>query len=228
MKKSVEYLTSLYREFGDNAQKALDFIEKNVNENNVGTGSCGSSIANIIEVPVPAFYTGEKVFIYDYYKKEFVTKEDVVNHDKDNLEVIVCHQNGVFVVAKHDTKSFKLETEDATDNYIDEECKALFDFNGKKNTELLIKAGLNIDLPEGYYMPSLGELVVMRRNIEEVNECLKLVGGDELNLDSGYWSSTEYYRNLAWGVDFNSGNVGYSNKNGQYVTRAVAAFTYDV
>lgn len=229
MKKSVEYLTSLYREFGDNAQKALDFIEKNVNENNEGTGSCGSSIAKIIEVPVPTFYTGEKVSIYDYYKKEFVTKEDVGNHDKDNLKVVVCHQNGAFIVSKHDTKGFKLETKNETNNYISDECKALFDFDGKKNTELLVKAGLDIELPEGYYIPSLGELVVMRHNIEEVNDCLKLVGGDEFDMDSYYWSSTESGSYGAWVVYFNSGIVNHSyTKYNSFVARAVTAFTYDV
>ena len=77
-------------------------------------------------------------------------------------------------------------------------------------------------------MPSLGELVVMRRNIEEVNDCLKLVGGDEFDMDSYYWSSTEYNRNNAWNVYFNSGFVNYYGKSNQNVTRAVAAFTYDV
>lgn len=229
MKKNVEYLTSLYREFGDNAQKALDFIEKNVNENNGGkTDSCANNGGKMCAASTPSLFTRESVRIFDYAKGEFVTKEDVGNHDKDNLKVVVCHQNGTFIISKHDTKRLSLKTKNETNNYIEEECKAIFDFDGKKNTELLIKAGLDIDLPEGYYIPSLGELVVMRRNIKEVNDCLKLVGGDEFDMDSVYWSSTEYNRYIAWYVYFNSGYVNSYYKYGQYVTRAVAAFTYDV
>ena len=232
MKKSVEYLTSLYREFGDNAQKALDFIEKNVNEGtgNIEKNSCGDNRVGVGIVAAPSQYSfiKEKICIFDTYKKEIVVKEDVGNHDKDNLEVVVLHQNGAFIISKHDTKRFRLETKNETNNYIGDECKALFDFDGKKNTELLVKAGLNIELPEGYYMPSLGELVVMRRNIEEVNDCLKLIGGDEFGMDSYYWSSTEYNRSNAWYVGFNSGIVYNGYKNLHSVTRAVAAFTYDV
>lgn len=232
MKKSVEYLTSLYREFGDNAQKALDFIEKNVNEgaDNREGNSCGDNRVGvgIVAAPSPYSFIKEKICIFDTYKKEIVVKEDVGNHDKDDLEVVVLHQNGAFIVSKHGTKGFSLKTKNETNNYISEECKALFDFDGKKNTELLVKAGLNIELPEGYYMPSLGELVVMRRNIEEVNDCLKLVGGDEFDMDSFYWSSTEYLSLSAWYVYFGPGYVYNNNKNYQNVTRAVAAFTYDV
>ena len=232
MKKSVEYLTSLYREFGDNAQKALDFIEKNVNEgtDNIEKNSCCDNRVGvgIVAAPSPYSFIKEKICIFDTYKKEIVAKEDVGNHDKDNLEVVVLHQNGAFIVSKHGTKRFRLETKNETNNYISEGCKALFDFDGKKNTELLVKAGLNIELPEGYYMPSLGELVVMRRNIEEVNDCLKLVGGDEFDMGSNYWSSTEYNSSYAWYVYFNSGYVYYNSKNSRSVTRAVAAFTYDV
>ena len=210
----------------------MDFIEKNVNEGtgNIEKNSCGDNRVGVGIVAAPSQYSfiKEKICIFDTYKKEIVVKEDVGNHDKDNLEVVVLHQNGAFIVSKHDTKRFRLETKNETNNYIGDECKALFDFDGKKNTELLVKAGLNIELPEGYYMPSLGELIVMRRNIEEVNDCLKLIGGDEFDMDSSYWSGTEYGRNGAWLVNFNSGYVYNGYKSYQSVTRAVAAFTYDV
>ena len=45
---------------------------------------------------------------------------------------------------------------------------------------------------------------------------------------SNYWSSTENNSNIAWYVNFNSGDVNYAGKYGSGVTRAVAAFTYDV
>ena len=61
---------------------------------------------------------------------------------------------------------------------------------------------------------------------------LKRMGGTNKGFtmpnNSGYWSSSENNRSSAWGVNFGSGTVYHYNKNNQNVTRAVAAFTYDV
>ena len=61
---------------------------------------------------------------------------------------------------------------------------------------------------------------------------LKRMGGTNkgftMPANSIYWSSTEYNRINAWYVSFNSGYVYSNTKVNQFVTRAVAAFTYDV
>ena len=61
---------------------------------------------------------------------------------------------------------------------------------------------------------------------------LKRMGGANrefvMPTNSGYLSSSEGSRNSAWLVAFNSGLVYDGYKHYQYVTRAVAAFTYDV
>ena len=61
---------------------------------------------------------------------------------------------------------------------------------------------------------------------------LKRMGGTNkgftMPTNGYYWSSSENNRNVAWYVDFLSGNVSYSHKLNQLATRAVAAFTYDV
>ena len=61
---------------------------------------------------------------------------------------------------------------------------------------------------------------------------LKRMGGSSpkftMPSSSFYWSSTESNRTVAWGVYFSSGGVHNNTKNNQNVTRAVAAFTYDV
>lgn len=230
MKKSVEYLTALYREFGDNAQKVFDFIEKNINEG-VDDGEVahrGDNCDKMVAIPVPLMSDKERVLIFDTDKKVFVDKKDIGNHYKKNLEVVVVHQNGAFIVGKKDIVKSSVGTKEHTANYIGGECYALFDFDGKKNTELLIKAGLSFDLPEGHYIPALGEVVVLRRNIEEVNSCLKLVGGDKFDMYSSYWTSTEESPGYAWSVYFKFGCVFQSGKISQYVVRAVTAFTYDV
>lgn len=228
MKKSVEYLTSLYREFGDNAQKALDFIEKNVNDcaDNREGNICDDNGERVVAVPVPLLFDKERVLIFDADKEVFVDKDDVDNHDNENLEVVVIHQNGAFIVSKHDTEKFSLETKNPTNIYVSEECKAVFDFDGKENTELLIKAGLYIELPKGTYIPALGEKVVMCRNIEEVNECLKLVGGDELDMDSYYWTSSEKSRGHAWYVYFTLGSLSNLSKGNLLAARPVSSFTF--
>lgn len=61
---------------------------------------------------------------------------------------------------------------------------------------------------------------------------LKRMGGSSpkftMPSNSYYWSSTEDYRLGAWSVGFGSGSVYGNTKSYQLVTRAVAAFTYDV
>lgn len=75
-----------------------------------------------------------------------------------------------------------------------------------------------------WYMPCLLELNAVCANKEEINELLKLVGGDPLSLDKNYWSSTEYSANYSWYVYFGSGYSGTSNyKFSTYVVRPAVA-----
>lgn len=75
-----------------------------------------------------------------------------------------------------------------------------------------------------WYLPSLLELGTICAYKEEINDLLKLVGGDPLLFDKYYWASTEYSSNSAWPVNFGSGHFLNFYKCYSYVVRAVAAF----
>lgn len=108
------------------------------------------------------------------------------------------------------------------DNYLD----AVADWSGKVNTEHLKEIGLNqnIGLPDGWYIPSLGELYFVFLNRKAINAALEYVGGKTID-DYWYWTSTEYSATNAWGLNLYGGGV-YGDTKASYTlrVRAVAAF----
>lgn len=96
------------------------------------------------------------------------------------------------------------------------------DFDGKGNTERLKAAGCKIQLPEGEWIPSMGEIGLLMMNLSKVNKALKLAGGKPLKKWS--WSSTEHSQTYAWLVYFSDGNTYTSGKYLSCAVRAVAAF----
>lgn len=109
-------------------------------------------------------------------------------------------------------------------DYKRHELHALDDFNGKANTEHLKRHGeFDFDLAYDEWIPSLGELAIICKNKEKINEALAYVGGDGL-VDVWYWSSTEYSATGAWYVGFHNGNVFGGSKSKSYVVRPVCEF----
>ena len=96
------------------------------------------------------------------------------------------------------------------------------DFNGKDNTERLKKYGSTISLPEGEWIPSMGELGLLMMHAADVNRAIELAGGKPIK--GWHWSSTGNSQNLAWLVGFSDGNTGSSYKFNSLAVRAVAAF----
>ncbi len=100
---------------------------------------------------------------------------------------------------------------------------AFEDFDGKGNTGRLKSYGCKIKLPEGEWIPSMGEIGIIMMNLTVVNKALKLAGGEPLKY--WHWSSTENSQNHTWIVNFSGGSVSnYSSKYNSYAIRAVAAF----
>lgn len=109
-------------------------------------------------------------------------------------------------------------------DYKRHELHALDDFNGKANTEHLKRHGeFDFDLADDEWIPSLGELAIIFKNKEKINEALAYVGGDEL-VDDWYWSSTEFNANGAWYVNFSGGVVINLHKSYSYIVRPVCEF----
>ncbi len=74
-----------------------------------------------------------------------------------------------------------------------------------------------------WYLLCLLELIAVYANKEEINELLKLVGGDPLSFDKCYWSSTEYSAGYSWLVYFGSGGTVNGYKCSTYVVRPAVA-----
>lgn len=74
-------------------------------------------------------------------------------------------------------------------------------------------------------MPNLRQLEVIYKNKEVLNKAFIAAGGEALDDEVFYWSSTEYSYNYAWrlGMSDGSRNALYKNYNLYYV-RPVLAF----
>ena len=75
-------------------------------------------------------------------------------------------------------------------------------------------------------MPNLRQLNAIYTNKEVLNKAFIAAGGEALDDEAYYWSSTEYDSNYAWKVRMSDGNRGYSHKNLSYklYVRPVLAF----
>jgi hypothetical protein len=106
---------------------------------------------------------------------------------------------------------------------------------GKQNTDIIViwlglfggtgKAAqiCNDMVYKGYndwFLPSRGELDLVYKNLKQ-NGFGEFANGN-------YWSSSQYYENVAYGINFSDGRVSYGNKNtygdSYYIVRAIRAF----
>ncbi len=78
------------------------------------------------------------------------------------------------------------------------------------------------DKGDGWYLPSMDELLVVYSNKSLVNKML-IDNGGELKSD-GYWTSTEYEEFCAWYVDVSYGYTDNGPKSLNGYVRAVSAF----
>ena len=114
---------------------------------------------------------------------------------------------------------------------------ALSDFDGFRNTQILIKdadvvaakhcAIFNPGYEEGeWYLPAIGELGFIMPRFKVINSKLSALGSSGVQLydDDYYWSSTEYDVGNAWSVSTRSGYVYYDGKgnDGNYVRAFLA------
>lgn len=109
------------------------------------------------------------------------------------------------------------------------EVFAIEDFNGKDNTDALLRGGSLAakavqKMGQNLYIPSLGELNIICRHKDEINNILKHIEGADALQQSSTWSSTEYNSYYAWYVHFGNGNSGNLNKCTSYVVRPVVTF----
>lgn len=218
-------LTDLAMVFGPNSQAVLDFISDETNQRkfkrylDFKSDNVVSKLAtaeNIQTTQIRIAMTGGK----------FLTKEEWINGNYDKNDVI-----GIAVITPCvkfilGLKEWKERWSEDTDHCITgkhTEAQALQILSGYEATKEIVEAqedegntAAKLCWNYGYknlqwYLPCLLELNAVCANKEEINELLKLVGGDPLSFDECYWSSTEGSANYSWLVYFGS---GYSNGNG--------------
>lgn len=104
-------------------------------------------------------------------------------------------------------------------------CDALFDIDGRGNTERLVARNPKLKnlLKDGEYIPSLGQLNLMAHYMDELNKAFTYVSASPLS-STWYWSSTESSQAVAWYMVFSSGLTGTGNKHIGDMVRAVIDF----
>lgn len=76
-----------------------------------------------------------------------------------------------------------------------------------------------------WWLPSLGELMMIYANMRKINYALSLINGATQLAETWYWSSTEYSATNAWLLGLNDGNAGSLTKaTTQLRVRPVSAF----
>ena len=76
-----------------------------------------------------------------------------------------------------------------------------------------------------WWLPSLGELMMIYANMRKINYALSLINGATQLAETAYWSSTEGSATGAWGLNLSGGGAGYLTKAAdQSRVRPVSAF----
>lgn len=76
-----------------------------------------------------------------------------------------------------------------------------------------------------WWLPSLGELMMIYANMRKINYALSLINGATQLAETWYWSSTEYSAANAWHLSLANGTAGTSTKaTYQHRVRPVSAF----
>lgn len=76
-----------------------------------------------------------------------------------------------------------------------------------------------------WWLPSLGELMMIYANMRKINYALSLINGATQLAETWYWSSTESSATDAWGLGLDRGGAGTGAKaTGQSRVRPVSAF----
>ena len=117
--------------------------------------------------------------------------------------------------------------ESGSGTYYERECDALFDIDGRGNTERLVARNPKLKnlLEDGEYIPPLRQLNLMAHYKDSINDAREYIGAEPLG-SAWYWSSTESSQSNAWYVSFSNGYTNYGNKYNSNRVRAVAAFTF--
>lgn len=246
MKEETKFLNEMADHFGDGAQNGLDFVAKTGNLEKASkaltcaetakTAKDGAAYDDKVEDGV-YFITDEecdKVDARTYCKYRpdmtcapFPTKYIGVKIGQRAiavaLEDLPGDADGELQLLPDTERCPKTSDRYSWDKERDEYRFNVFeDFDGQANTKRLKSYGCKIDLPEGVWIPSMGELGLLMMHASKINRAIELAGGKPIK--SWHWSSTEVSQADAWIFNFSDGFKGSYDKCGSCAVRAVAAF----
>ena len=76
-----------------------------------------------------------------------------------------------------------------------------------------------------WWLPSLGEMMMIYANMTKINYALSLINGATQLVEDAYWTSTENSATYAWRLSLGNGTAYYNSKaSNTYRVRAVSAF----
>lgn len=233
----IKNLTDFAMVFGSHSQAVLDFISDETNQRKFKRYLDFKS-NNVVAKPDTDEGTQATQIRIAMTGGKFLTKNEWVNGNYDKNDVIgiaVITPSVKFILG---LKEWEERWSEDTDHCIagtHNEAQALQIISGYEHTKQLVEAQED----EGntaaklcwnyrykglqWYLPCLLELNAVCANKGEINELLKLVGGDPLSFDKCYWSSTEFSAHSSWGVSFLSGGTTSSTKYGTIVVRPAVA-----
>ena len=119
-----------------------------------------------------------------------------------------------------------LEEYKSTGKEFDTRNEAVQDFDGKDNTNALLKENspaAKYCAERGKHLPSAGEMKLVNKYRELVDAALVMAGGKPFQC-AWYWTSTQYSSNDSWILHWSDGSVNnLGNKNGNRRVRTFAA-----
>ena len=78
-----------------------------------------------------------------------------------------------------------------------------------------------------WWLPSLGEMMMIYANLTKINYALSLIEGATQLAEEAYWTSTEYYATTAWLLFLSFGYMSNTDKaTHTFRVRPVSAFVY--
>lgn len=222
------HLLEIYSGDVKKAENASDFIfnKKNVDFLNPISGTFDVKAKTDFDDGI--YYIMKNGDEYEPYKcyddelsEEIIKKIMAIGIQKDSHRLMI---------ALHDLteKAVTLTTgKTETNNYHSDLYDAITDWDGKGNTERMYnKLNPNFNIPDGWWIPSLGEMYFIYLNMKYIQEALKKVNADPL-AENWYWTSTELSSTNAWRLGLGGGLATWDAKASyEGRVRAVSAFNF--
>ena len=214
MNENQKFLLELYREFGDNAQKALDFVRKNEAECKAKpTIEVTPSISETRKNGVCLLLNSGEIIPY------------LTNNCKNVKMVAIFHDGHSFgVPLDGDLGEYPLLASDKhpKDNFCVNECQAFLDWDFIGNTKHIQELGTDIPLKEGQYLPTAPVWIAMYANKATLNDALKDCGGTPIDFTKDYWFAQRRNVYFAWFFYGTNGSLSFNYVCHSFSVRAVS------